>query len=203
MLYRVKYFKICFLASIVCTLASCGKDREPGIVMLDGREVYLSTDRVMHYDDEEAFCLAFTFDFPTMYSCLTNNVGPYEAGVEYSIEGFDDKFIGWWEKATFGEWAKKYGLIPGRIYYCATIKYVAYVPRLEDMDYVPRKPFDNVGYTSVTSDRFFITGGVYRTPYEKFETAFRYIGYDESRHGIYKELPLTNKMIWNFTVTKN
>lgn len=195
--------RVMTMMCIVYTFASCEKDKDPGITMVDGRVVHLSTDKVTHYDTEEAFCMAFTFDFPTMYSCLTDNLGPYDDGVDYSIVGFDDKFIGWWEKATFGEWAKEYGLTPGRTYYCATIKYVAYVPQSDEIGYIPIGPFDNVGYTPWSTDsRGYFISLVTNTPYKAFETYFRYIGYDESRQGTYKELPSTNRIVWNFAAKK-
>lgn len=43
----------------------------------------------------------------------------------------------------------------------------------------------------------------YETPSKYiFYTCFRYIGYNDKLAGVYIDLPLTNKLIWNFTVKK-
>lgn len=186
---------------IFVILQSCSKEDDLPLVMADGNKITLSNNKIVYYGNESDFLHSYTSLFPCKYTFISNNKGPYLREESYSIEGYDDRFIGYWEKAKFGDWIKKYGLEPDKVFYCATIKYVSYVPiPLPNEDYIPIMPLNNMGYSPWTTNKSFDIDYRIQFPKYLFYTCLRYIGYDDKLAGVYIELPLTNKLIWNFTV---
>ncbi len=202
---NLKVIAIPLTLLLLCfTLVSCHQtDNDEALrrEMKDGNTLQLINEDVRFYGSESDFYSAVNFYFHHSYSYNTNNTGPYKLGCDYSLYGYDDKFVGGWEMCMFGNWIKEYGLQPNKIYYCATIKYTTYLPILSDGDYVPNPPFDNLGYISNKSNRMFDVEFKKDYPMYAFYTGSRYIGYDTNREGIYLELPnLKNNLIWNFTI---
>ncbi|MDE6020803.1 MAG: hypothetical protein K2H01_07410, partial [Ruminococcus sp.] len=205
LLQRPKDILLVGLSIVIIFILCQGCDTEDdlSLVMKDGTKIKLQSEDVILYSDEEDFLNSYTFLFPCTYSFISNNNGPYLLNSSYSIEGYDDKFIGAWEKVKFNDWIIKYGLEPNKIYYCATVKYVIYLPvPLLNEEYIPIMPLTNMGYSPWSIKKSFDI--VYKTHYPKyiFFTCLRYVGYNDHFEGIYKVLPLTNKLIWNFTVAQ-
>lgn len=191
------------LSALVILIISqaCSKDDDFPLEMADGNRIILSSNEVVYYGNESDFLHSYKSLFPCKYSFISNNNGPYLQDESYSVERYDDRFIGYWEKAKFGDWIKKYGLEPNKVFYCATIKYVVYMPiPLSGEEYLPVMPLDNMGYSPWTSNRSFDIDYDNQYPKYIFYTCFRYIGYNDKLSGVYIELPITNKLIWNFTV---
>lgn len=204
-LKRKRNIALEILSALVILVISqaCSKDDDFPLEMADGNRIILSSDEIVYYSNESDFLHSYTSIFPCKYSFISNNNGPYLQDESYSIEGYDDRFIGYWEKAKFGDWIKKYGLEPNKVFYCATIKYVSYMPiPLSEEEYIPVMPLDNMGYSPWTSNRSFDIDYSNQYPKYIFYTCFRYIGYNDKLAGVYIDLPLTNKLIWNFTVKK-
>lgn len=205
LLQRFKYILLVGLSIVIILILCQGCDTKDdlSLVMKDGTKINLQSEDVILYSDEVDFLNSYTFLFPCVYSFISNNNGPYLLNSSYSIEGYDDKFIGAWEKVKFNDWIIKYGLEPNKIYYCATVKYVIYLPvPLLNEEYIPIMPLTNMGYSPWSIHQSFDIE--YKTHYPKyiFFTYLRYVGYNDHFEGIYKVLPLTNKLIWNFTVTQ-
>lgn len=204
-LKRKRNIALEILSALVILVISqaCSKDDDFPLEMADGNRITLSNDEIVYYSNESDFLHSYMSIFPCKYSFISNNNGPYLQDESYSIEGYDDRFIGYWEKAKFGDWIKKYGLEPNKVFYCATIKYVSYMPiPLSGEEYIPVMPLDNMGYSPWTSNRSFDIDYSNQYPKYIFYTCFRYIGYNDKLAGVYIDLPLTNKLIWNFTVKK-
>lgn len=169
--------------------------------MADGVTITLRNDSISYYGDEQDFLHSITFAFKSDYSFLSPHNGPYLPGNKYSIDGYDDRFIGLWERVKFGDWIRNYGLIPNKTYYCSTIKYVVYLPNLSyESEYLPVLPLNDMGYIPWRKKRMFEIEYGKHFPKCIFYTGTKYIGYDENRKGIYKELPTINKLVWKFTV---
>lgn len=184
--------------------SSCKADEPTSnvIKMRDGNTIVFNHETIIFYENEYDFLHSVDFRFNCEYSFISNNYGPYVTDENYSITGYDDRFIGSWEKVIFGEWITKYGLEPNKLYYCATIKYVIYLPKLLfEEEYIPVLPLKYMGYTTWTLNNSFDIEFKSEYPRYVFYSGFRYIGYDENRQGIYFELPtINNKLIWTFSV---
>lgn len=188
---------------ILMILLACNNNDDLRLNMADGNQIHVISDKIVNYANESDFLHSYAPVGRCKYSFHSNNKGPYLQGEVYSIQGYDDRFIGYWEKAKFGDWIKKYGLEPSKTYYCATIKYVIYMPiPPANEEYLPFLPLNEMGYSPWTSQRSFETEYGDNYPKCVFCTYFRYIGYNENLAGVYMTLPLTDKLIWNFTVEK-
>lgn len=129
-LKRKRNIALEILSALVILVISqaCSKDDDLPLEMADGNRITLSNNEIVYYSNESDFLHSYMSIFPCKYSFISNNNGPYLQDESYSIEGYDDRFIGYWEKAKFGDWIKKYGLEPNKVFYCATIKYVSVRP---------------------------------------------------------------------------
>lgn len=199
-----RFMRYCWVSILsIIALSACNEPNEDLVIsMKDGNKIVLNSESIVCYDNEFDFLHSTNFLFNCKYSFISKNLGPYLLDNDYTIIGYDDRFTGSWEKAIFGDWITKYGLEPNKIYYCATIKYVLYLPKPSiGYEYIPILPLNQMGYTSWTLNKSFDIE--YNTEYPKyvFYTGFRYIGYDENHQGVYIELPtLNNNIIWNFSV---
>lgn len=193
--------KIILLISLHLAITSCdGPDNLLHETMDDGQKIILKNDASHYYESEDQFLSDIPVNIPCDYSFLSKDEGQYEINVNYSIDGYDDRFIGAWEKATFGDWITEYGLIPNKEYYSAWIKYIVYLPISDNADYIPVFPMGNMGYVSWTNRPCFDVEYKKGFPKEILYTYVRYIGYDQNKKGIYKEIPKLNNLIWKFTL---
>lgn len=189
-----------FAIVLITTFTSCDEPDNLSVTMADGQKIILTSDIPRFYESESEFVSNTPINILCEYSFLSNNENAYDVGKKYEIDGFDDRFIGKWEKASFGNWIADYGLIPNKEYYCAWIKYVLYLPTQSNADYIPIFPMGNMGYVSWTDRPCFDVEYKKGYPKEILYTYVRYIGYDENKKGIYKEIPTLNKIVWNFTL---
>lgn len=197
---RLAFIIQLFAIVLTTTFASCDEPDNLSITMSDGQKIILKNETPCFYESESEFVSNTPINIPCEYSFLSNNGNAYYVGGKYQIGGFDDRFIGQWEKASFGNWIADYGLIPNKEYYCAWIKYVLYLPIQDNADYIPIFPMENMGYVSWTERPCFDVEYRKGYPKEIIYTYVRYIGYDENKIGTYKEIPTLNKLIWNFTL---
>lgn len=168
--------------------------------MTDGVNIKTSSDEPYFYDTKESFFYAPPF-WNTDYNFISSDSLIYNVGDFCQVNGYDDRFVGLWEKVRFGEWVSEYDLDSTKEYFCAWIKYVKYVPILSDSTYLPVLPMSNMGFIPWNHRKVFDIEYQQGWPKEVFYTYIRYIGYDNNRKGLYMELP-TNNIIWNFTVNK-
>lgn len=178
-------------------LLSC--DSEPTFYsekMRDGQIISLRNGLTHFYANESQFLSDIPMSLRCNYSFLSTADSIYQTDKEYFIEGYDDRYIGLWEKASFGDWISEYGLTPNQEYYCSWLKYVIYVPILTNADYIPIFPMENMGHVSWTDKPCFDTEFQNDYPKEILYTYVRYIGYDNNKKGIYKEIPNLNKLVW-------
>lgn len=182
-------------------LSSCDEpSKSRKLTMKDGNTIYIHNDTIAYYDNESDFVHSVAFLYNSPYSFSSQNTGPYLVGDKYSINGYDDRFFGIWERVKFGDWIENYGLNSDTIYYCTTIKYVIYLPLLpEAQNYVPVFPMNEMGFSPWSKRRTFEVDTQINYPKCVLYTGIRFIGYDEDRNGIYQEIPKIN-LIWKFTV---
>lgn len=172
------------------------------IEMKDGTTIKLKNDKVKVYSNKESFLLDCPPVFTCNYSFLSRIDTSFELDRKYSISGYDDRFIGLWEKASFGKWIEEYGLNSNEEYYCGWIKYVIYLPYHQDAYYTPVMPLDSMGFVYIINKPCFDVEYLKGYPKEVMYTYIRYIGYDMSKNGLYQEIPDLNPIIWNFSLEK-
>lgn len=196
---KLTFITPAFVSILAMIFTSCDEPDIISATMVDGQNILLRSEDIHFYDSESEFMACPVINIPCDYSFLSGNENQFQTGREYCLEGYDDRFLILWEKASFGDWISDYGLIPNEEYYCAWLKYVLYLPALKDADYIPVFPMDNMGHVSWTDKRCFDIEYKKVYPKEILYTYVRYIGYDQNKKGIYKEIPKINKLVWKFT----
>ena len=189
---------ILFLLTALIVI-SC--DSNPySITMQDGMTIqYVSTPK--YYSTEDDFVHDVAFDFPHPYDYAMPQHIDYVQDSIYTVHGYNQTFIGHWEKAKFGDWIKAYGLVPKQYYYVATKVYAKYISMPQDELWIYPKL-----RTPITHKPLYV--GVERNK-EKHAcalfTGIRYIGYDSNGKGIYVEIPSfddkgDNQLTWKFSI---
>lgn len=189
-----------YVTILTLFFTSCDEPDVISTTMADGQKIILRSEDTHFYDSESEFMTCPVINIPCDYSFLSLNENQFQIGEEYCVEGYDDRFLTLWEKASFGDWIADYGLIPNKEYYCAWLKYVLYLPVSSDADYIPVFPMHNMGHVSWTDKPCFDVEYKKGYPKEIIYTYVRYIGYDNNKKGIYKEIPTLNKIVWKFTL---
>lgn len=188
------------LITSVINLTCSHNEIELSLEMKDGTTIKLNDDKSKVYRNKESFLL----DSPPVWTCNYSFLSfcniPIEIDEKYTLYGYDDRFIGLWEKASFGKWIEDYGLNSTEEYYCAWIKYVIYLPYYQNAYYTPIMPLNSMGFVNYTDKPCFDVEYEKGFPKEVMYTYVRYIGYDINKNGLYKEIPDLNQIIWNFSV---
>ena len=213
-LYLIKeidfyFFKVIHIfLTVLVVICSCAPDTDIySVTMHDGKTVTVNTSQ-KYYSGENEFAHRVSFSFPRSYDYSVMEKLEYVEDSSYVVNGYDQFFIGCWEKAVFGEWIRNYGLVPNKVYYVATKVYVKCVSRPQDgLMIVPKYGGLFMGYRPDVEPRTFWVDNKDRQA-SVFTTGVRYIGYDSDGNGIYKEIPsLSNnknqKLVWNFLIQDN
>lgn len=200
----MKYYSLLF--AIVAMLCSCNSEEEfCEITMADGNIINVDSTR-KYYSTEEEFVHSVSFSFPRQYNVTSCEQIEYSNYQEYTVYGYDQFFIGCWEKAEFGDWITQYGLIPHTTYYVSTIIYVKYISETpKGLRIVPKFGGEYMGYCP---DIIPNTFRVYQDSNEKYNvltTGIRHVGYDLNRNSVKVSLPSfidnnKNKLTWNFLI---
>ena len=194
-------------SAMIVILSSCSEDSfDLSTKMKDGNTITLRNDNVIHYDTQEEFQKGLSFVFSMSYSFLANNHVCLVPDSTVCIIGYDDRYIGLWEKASFGNWIEKYGLQPNKSYYVASCIYVIYLPLPPNGYYLfpIACNYGSIGLVPPLGN----TGAI--VSYNKSiglsicKSGSRYIGYDENGNLIAQEIPqLKNYITWNFFIKRN
>ena len=170
------------------------------ITMQDGVTIqYVSTPK--YYSTEDDFVHDVAFDFPHPYNYAMPQHIDYVQDSIYTIHGYNQTFIGHWERAKFGDWIKAYGLVPEQNYYVATKVYAKYISMPQDeLSIYPKLR------TPITHKPLYV--GVEHNKEKQACALFagvRYIGYDTKGKGIYMEIPFfankgDDQLTWKISV---
>lgn len=192
---------------ITFIISSCDSDPY-SVTMQDGRTIqYVSTPQ--YYSTEDDFVHDVTLNFPHQYDYSHVENIDYAKDSLYTVYGHDQTFIGYWQKAKFGDWIKVYGLEPNEYYYVATKWYTKFVSMPQgDLSIYPKsvEPFKR--YHSESKTNSFITELNKGKHAYALSTAVKYIGYDSKGKSIYLEIPSfdddTNRQLtWKFSVDES
>lgn len=181
-------------------MASCCETHDDFIHMNDGNRIRLSSKNCTYYPTYQSFVENVNFNFPVFKSFISSSKPICTGQNSFELYGHEDEGIGWWEKATFGEWIEEYGLKSNNTYYCATIVYINYIDRQPKLiDYWPVKGNINVGYIPGNPNQSFDIDMNNRYPKIVFRTGVRFIGYKDTYNGIYLRIPSINNIIWKYS----
>lgn len=189
---------------IIVAFNSCNStlDTFP-VKMQDGMTISVNSS-IKYYPDEESFVHDVSFSVPRQYEYFNVEKFEYVEDSTYVAEGHDQSFIGYWEKATFGDWIKEYGLVPQTVYYVATKIYTKNITMPQDgLEIVPKWGSPLMGYCPNTEYTTFKVNNNKEQHVSTLYTGVKYIGYDSKGKGIYKEIPSLNinqKITWKFLI---
>lgn len=176
------------------------------IKMKDGNVISLRQDNEVYYETEDEFQRGLSFGFRMNYSFLANSIVNLMPDSTINIVGYDDRYLGLWEKASFGNWIKDYGLESNKSYYIASCVYVIYLPLAPDGYYLFPMPEsqDSIGFVPSLGYKGSIVETDKSAGFSIARSGSRYIGYDDNGNIIALEIPQLNKKItWKFLIKRN
>lgn len=198
---------IILCAILMCIHTSCSESPSNlYIKMNDGNVISLRQDKEVYYETENEFQCGLSFGFNMNYSFLANNNVNLVPDSTISIMGYDDRYLGLWEKASFGNWIENYGLEPNKSYYIASCVYVIYLPLAPDGYYLfpIANSQDSIGFVPSLGYKGAIVKTDKAAGISIVRSGCRYIGYDENGDLIAQEIPkLNNNITWKFFIKRN
>jgi hypothetical protein len=159
-----------------------------------------------YYPTEEDFFHNVRTDFPHTYMIENVEKMEYEENKHYEVIGYNQDFVGCWEKAKFGNWAENYGLTPNKIYYVSTKLYAKYVSKPDNtLMIVPEKGLQNMGYCPGLNDKTFCVEQDNVTNTNILTTSTRFIGYNSEGNHVQCTINsfTNNKLIWKFLILQD
>lgn len=200
------------LSAILCAelmifLNSCSEPPSNlHIKMKDGNVISLIHDKEVYYETEDEFQRGLSFGFKMNYSFLANSNVSLIPDSTINIVGYDDRFLGLWEMASFGNWIKNYGLESNKTYYIASCVYVIYLPLAPEGYYLfpIAESHDPIGFVPSLGYKGSIVKTDKSAGFSIVRSGSRYIGYDDNGNLIALEIPqLNNNISWKFLIKKN
>ncbi len=200
---------ILFYVALAIVLCSCEAGNWPiHVTMEDGKTITISP-KTRYYTSEDEFIHGVSFPFPYSYIYPEIEKIDYVVDSSYTVTGYDQFFVGNWEIARFGEWARQYGLKPNSNYYVATKVYAKYVPKPpSELNIKPKLDIALMGYVPWSEYKTFFVSYEKDAQVSVLTTGVRYIGYDSERKNIDLDMPSfnenkNNKLTWKFLIVES
>lgn len=173
--------------------------------MKDGNTITVYSSQKSYLDKDE-FVHRVSFSFPRSYEYGDIEEIKYLEDSTYTVSGYNQSFIGYWEIAKLGEWSRDYGLDPNKVYYVATKVYAKYVPLPPNgLRIMPKLGGIFMGYCPGMEPSTFWVDNDSDAKVSTLTTGVRYIGYDSERNTIDCEIPSfvdnnDNKLTWKLLI---
>lgn len=196
------------LLLVICSLVFCCCEPEnnpTSVTMKDGKTITVYSSQKSYLDKDE-FVHRVSFSFPRPYKYDDVEEIKYLEDSTYTVNGYNQSFIGCWEIAKLGEWSRDYGLASNKVYYVATKVYTKYVSLPPNgLRIVPKLGGIFMGYRPDIEPRTFWVDNDFDAKVSILTTSTRYIGYDSEGNTIDCEIPSfinnkENKLTWRFLV---
>lgn len=198
---RIFYFPpfLFFIFTFSLLLSGCNDDDNSETYKMDDGLIVCVNSEVNYYETEDSFLCANTNWSPYSFLSITAE----SEVTRDSVYGYDNVDTLKWEKAAFGRWINKYGLMPNVEYFVQTVVVTKRIPSDNDhwLDQRRYKKYDmdSIGINPCTNEKGFeVLSSFWDGGYSAY-TIIKQIGYDKRGRSVRKYYPVApSELKWKY-----